>query len=251
MEALLRDQQRLQLEVTRAQQEAREAKKSPQEQPDLLTQIQRIQQTAAALGMEKKSSGGATAAPAQTSSLEQIADILDTQGGKVLVEKLTSRLLGDGSSSEKSEEEKPAPPPPPPPPPQPAPMQLMQPQYVEAPPFASTGGPQVFYGGPLPPSQGYYVHPPLAQGAPVFQPEPSQPQFAAPAPQQFQPPPDDGNGFLPDEGDPQGDEGYEGEPLPPEATGDAAPSPEADAPSPPDEGDPQGDEPDPAPGEAG
>ena len=92
----------LKMELERQREEIRAAKQvrsEPQQQPDLMTQIAKIRETAAALGMERKGAGSAAPpAPAQPSGFEQIADMLDTQGGKVLVEKLADRFFGGDTS---------------------------------------------------------------------------------------------------------------------------------------------------------
>lgn len=92
----------LKMELERQREEIRAAKQvrsEPQQQPDLMTQIAKIRETAAALGMERKGAGSAAPpAPVQPSGFEQIADMLDTQGGKVLVEKLADRFFGGDTS---------------------------------------------------------------------------------------------------------------------------------------------------------
>ena len=136
----------LKMELERQREEIRTAKQvrsEPQQQPDLMTQIAKIRETAAALGMERKGTGTAPPAPAQPSGFEQLADMLDTQGGKVLVEKLADRFFGGGDAPQ------------PQPPPQ---VQQAQPQYQEQPQqlppqlppqyAVMQEQPQVYYGGP-------------------------------------------------------------------------------------------------------
>jgi hypothetical protein len=89
LESMQREQERLRGEILAARNAPR------QEAPDLITQIQRIKQQAEVLGINK--TGGPPAEP-KPDTMEQIADLLDTQGGRVLVEKLAGRFLGGDDS---------------------------------------------------------------------------------------------------------------------------------------------------------
>ena len=138
VEAMQRELERQRAEIIAAKQ----ARSESQPQPDLMTQIAKIRETAAALGMERKAAGGgAPPAPPPPSGFEQLADMLDTQGGKVLVEKLADRFFGGGDAPQQ---------------PQPQPQQsqqLQQPQQQpqqpqQLPPqYAISPEQQVFYGG--------------------------------------------------------------------------------------------------------
>jgi hypothetical protein len=89
LESMQREQERLRGEILAARNAPR------QEAPDLITQIQRIKQQAEVLGLNK--TGGPPADP-KPDTMEQIADLLDTQGGRVLVEKFAGRFLGGDDS---------------------------------------------------------------------------------------------------------------------------------------------------------
>jgi hypothetical protein len=133
VEAMQRELERQRAEIIAAKQ----ARSESQPQPDLMTQIAKIRETAAALGMERKAAGGgAPPAPPPPSGFEQLADMLDTQGGKVLVEKLADRFFGGGDAPQQ---------------PQPQPQQLQQPQPQQPqqlpPQYAISPEQQVFYGG--------------------------------------------------------------------------------------------------------
>lgn len=131
VEAMQRELERQRAEITAAKQARLEPQHQPQ--PDLMTQIAKIRETAAALGMERKAAGGAAPPPPPPpSGFEQLADMLDTQGGKVLVEKLADRFFGDGGSAPPQQAQHAAPPPQP---------QQLPPQYAVSPEQ------QVFYGG--------------------------------------------------------------------------------------------------------
>ena len=102
MESMAREQERLRDELR-----ATRINAAQQRAPDLITQIQHIKQQADVLGLGKK-----TAPEEKPGALEQIADLLDTEGGKVLVDRLATKFLSGDDAPH------PHPPPPPPSPPQ-------------------------------------------------------------------------------------------------------------------------------------
>lgn len=131
VEAMQRELERQRAEIIAAKQ----ARSESQPQPDLMTQIAKIRETAAALGMERKAAGGgAPPPPPPPSGFEQFADMLDTQGGKVLVEKLADRFFGGGGGDAPQSQQ---------------PQQHAAPQQPQQlpPQYAVSPEQQVFYGG--------------------------------------------------------------------------------------------------------